>query len=146
MTDLKPMFTGVRVGLIVVAAAVGLWLLMSLATGLGWRWDPFDLEARRLERAQVSAELSRQEAGARALELEGERSQAARIEDHHLTLREVEASTSVAQQEAQSAHDAQIPLGRDRADRLRDHDRGLCRQAAHLAGCASASGFAADGA
>lgn len=123
-------------------ALVGaLLLLLAIAgRGLGLTWDPFDLQQRRLEVADARAASAESDAEARRIEAAGQGRQAARVEIHHRQTLAVERSTVAAVTQARSAENANDPLDLVRADRLRAHDRELCRLAPDLDGCAAASG------
>lgn len=120
-------------GIVVVVAATGLVL-----GGLGFRWDPFDLSRRRLEAAELSAARAEAEAAARSAEAQAQADQVTRLDAALHTLRSLDRATTLSIQEARTADDADLPLATDRADRLRDHDRELCRIVPDLAGCAAA--------
>lgn len=115
-------------------------LLIWAGSSIGIRWDPFGFDRRRLEAAQSRAIHAERDAAARQAEVAGERDQARRLEHTLKPVRDVEALTSTAIHKARTADEAQIPLAPDRADRLRDHDRELCRLAPDLAGCAATTG------
>ncbi|WP_426041352.1 hypothetical protein [Brevundimonas sp. TWP2-3-4b1] len=54
--------------------ALGVFVLAVAAVvfgGLGFRWDPFDLDRRRLNRAEASVAAATQQAAARTAEAEG---------------------------------------------------------------------------
>jgi len=123
-------------------ALVGaLVLLLGVAGGgLGLRWDPFDFQQRRLEVADARAASAESDAEARRIEAAGQGQQAARVEIHHRQILAVQRATVAAVTQARSANDANEPLDLVRADRLRAHDRELCRFAPDLDGCAAASG------
>ena len=123
-------------------ALVGaLVLLLAVAgRGLGLTWDPFDLQQRRLEVADARATSAESDAEARRIEAGGQGQQAARVEIHHRQTLAVQRATVAAVTQARSANDANEPLDLVRADRLRAHDRELCRLAPDLDGCAAASG------
>ena len=123
-------------------ALVGaLVLLLAIAgRGLGLTWDPFDLQQRRLEVADARATYAESDAEARRIEAAGQGQQAARVEIHHRQTLAVQRATVAAVTQARSAEDANDPLDSVRADRLRTHDRELCRLAPDLDGCAAASG------
>jgi len=124
--------------LVLVGVAV---LLLALAgRGLGLRWDPFNLQQRRLEVADARATYAESDAEARRIEAAGQGQQAARVEIHHRQTLAVQRATVAAVTQARSAEDANDPLDLVRADRLRAHDRELCRLAPDLDGCAAASG------
>ena len=111
----------------VAAAIVGLVLVFGVGRGLGFRWDPFDLDRRRLDAAQVQADLARRDARARALEVQGQVEQARRVETVHQQTLAVSRMTATAVTQARSAPDAHQPLDAARAARLSAHDDGLCR-------------------
>jgi hypothetical protein len=124
--------------LAVVGAAV---LLLAVAgRGLGLRWDPFGLQQKRFETAQARAAEAESDVDARRIEAAGQVRQAARVEIHHRQTLAVQRATVAAVTQARSAEDANDPLDLVRADRLRAHDRELCRLAPDLDGCAAASG------
>jgi hypothetical protein len=120
-----------------LSLTVLLVLTMVLARGLGLRWDPFDLAGRRLEAAQHRVETLDRDLAARRLEVEGSQTQARRVARHHETFTAVTATTARTLERTEQADDAQIPLEADRADRLRDHDRELCRLAPAVCGAAA---------
>jgi hypothetical protein len=116
-------------------------LLLALAgRGLGLRWDPLNLQQRRQEVADARAASAESDADARRIEAAGQGRQAARVEIHHRQILAVERATVAAVTQARSANDANELLDLVRADRLRAHDRELCRLAPDLDGCAAASG------
>lgn len=119
----------------VVAVALG---------GLGFRWDPFDLGRRRLDRAQASAAMAVEEAAARSAEARGQAGQVVRLEAAVQSAVALERVTTRSIQTAREADDSATPLPADRAARLRDHDRELCRLAADLIGCPAAPDPADD--
>ena len=123
-----------------LAAGIAVGLVGLLAAGLGLRWDPFDLAARRLERAEQRASVAASDAAARRDEVVEERLQHHRLTLHHKTSAAATAATAVASIEARTADDAAEPLDPPRADRLHAHDRELCRLAPHLHGCPAPAG------
>lgn len=124
-----------------LALAGALVLLLAIAgRGLGLSWDPFNLQQRRLEIADARATYAESDAEARRIEAAGQGQQAARVEIHHRQTLAVQRATVAAVTQARSAEDANDPLDLVRADRLRAHDRELCRLAPDLDGCAAASG------
>tara|TARA_R110002051_G_scaffold166531_1_gene237291 strand:- start:350 stop:817 length:468 start_codon:yes stop_codon:yes gene_type:complete len=109
---------------------IGLLLALVLAgRGLGLRWDPLDLGARRLEAARSRAFDAEADAAARRLELEGEAGQRRILERIHRRSEAVTRLTAPAILEARLDDDADLPLATGRARRLRAHDRELCRLA-----------------
>lgn len=119
-------------------AGVGLVVLIALGSASGLRWDPLGLQPRRLAAAQSRADRAEHDLLARRLEKEGERAQRARMEAHHQLRAQVDAASVTARLHAGQARDAHQDLDPDRARRLGDHDRELCRLAPHLAGCPAA--------
>lgn len=115
-------------------------LLTITGRGLGLRWDPFSLQQRRLEVAEARATQAESEAEARRVEAAGRAQQAALAEVHHRQTLAVERATVAAVTQARSAEDANELLDPVRADRLRAHDRELCRLAPDLDGCAASPG------
>ena len=134
MRTLTPTGRLVLVGLALVA------LLVVAGRGLGLRWDPFGFQQRRVERAEARAAWAGADVAARRAEVAGQAAQAVRLETHHRHILAVERATVAAVTQARSAEDANDPLDLVRADRLRAHDRELCRLAPDLDGCAAASG------
>lgn len=124
------------------AILIGLALVLG---GLGFRWDPLDLSRRRAERAEAAAVQASAEAAARAAEAQGQAGQVARLDAALATARSLERATAQSIQIARTADDASLPLSPDRADRLRDHDRELCRLAPDLVGCAAPADPARNG-
>ena len=124
--------------LLVLGVAV---ILLAMAGGaLGLRWDPFGFQQRRMERAEARAAWAEADGAARRAEVAGQMAQAVRLEAHHRKILAVERATVAAVIEAEEADDAKILLDVERAERLRAHDRELCRRAPDLDGCAAASG------
>ncbi|WEK56821.1 MAG: hypothetical protein P0Y52_09700 [Candidatus Brevundimonas phytovorans] len=116
-------------------------LLLAIAgRGLGLRWDPFDLQQKRLDAAQAQASQAERDADARRIETAGQAQQAVRLEIHHRQNLAVERATVAAVTQARSAEDANQLLDPVRADRLHAHDRELCRLAPDLDGCAAPPG------
>lgn len=133
MRTLTPLGRLVLVGALVLLLAVA-------GRGLGLTWDPFNLQQRRLEIADARATYAESDAKARHIEAAGQGQQAARVEIHHRQTLAVQRATVAAVTQARSAENANDPLDLVRADRLRAHDRELCRLAPDLDGCAAASG------
>jgi hypothetical protein len=89
--------------------------------------------------------VARAEASARAAEALGQAGQVVRLDAAQTTLRSLDRVTSRSLQSARTADDASLPIPDDRAARLRDHDRELCRIAPDLGGCTAAPDPAGDG-
>lgn len=118
----------------------GVLVVTFAGRGVGLRWDPFDLQQRRLETVEARAIQAESDGEARRLEAAGRVQQAVQVESRHRQILAVERATVAAVTQARSAPDANDPLDLVRADRLRAHDRELCRLAPDLDGCAAASG------
>ena len=127
----------VAVGVLAAAAVV--------LGGLGFRWDPLDLDRKRLERAEAGAAVAERQAAARSAEAAGQAGQVNRLDAALQSAVTLERATAQSLQIARTADDALTPLDDDRADRLRAHDRELCRVAPDLLGCSTAPDFAGDG-
>lgn len=125
-----------------VVALIGLVLVLG---GLGFRWDPFDLSRRRIERAEQSAARSEAVARSRQAEAAGQAGQLARLDAALQTTRSLDRATDRSIQTARDADDADLPIPSARAERLRDHDRELCRLAPELGGCPAPTDAAGDG-
>ena len=121
-----------------LALAVGGVLVVALlAGGLGFRWDPLELDRRRLDAARVQAAAGDAAAAARRLEQQGQAVQQGRLETFNNTTTQAARATATAVTQARSAEDADTPLHPDRLRRLREHDRELCRLAPGINGCAA---------
>lgn len=88
-------------------------------------WLPWSDESK-LERAETRANTAESGLSARALEVEGERDQAERVETFHRQVVEIHTITAEAVSQARSAPDANEPLPADRAARLGASDGQLC--------------------
>ena len=130
-------------GWLAVCAAV-LAVVALVLGGLGLRWDPFDLGRRRLDRAEAVAAAAVSESAARTAEAQGQAGQVARLEAAVQSAVALDRVTARSIQTARTADDTATPLPADRAARLRDHDRELCRIAPDLIGCPAAPDPAAD--
>ena len=131
------------------AGAAALALGAVLLGGLGFRWDPLDLQRKRLaaarDQARQASVAAAAQAESRRLEAEGAAAQALRVDHYQHITTTAERATAAAVVLARSADDADHPLDPRRAVRLRDHDGQLCRLAPDLDGCAAAAGLAAGG-
>lgn len=93
---------------------------------VGFRFDPFDLQARKLDNAQSAKAVAEASASKATIEAAGARDTITRVE---IALSQRDAAReSVAQLSAQtwSAPDAESPIDPDRINRLRDFDQQLC--------------------
>ncbi|TFW15218.1 hypothetical protein EGY25_01095 [Brevundimonas intermedia] len=131
------------------AGVATLALSFALLGGLGFRWDPLDLQQKRLETARSQARdavaVATAQADARRIETAGAAAQAVRVDHYQHRTTAVERATATAVTQARSADDADHPLEHRRADRLCRHDRELCRLAPDLDGCAGAADVAGGG-
>ncbi|MDP3378571.1 MAG: hypothetical protein Q8S53_09410 [Brevundimonas sp.] len=125
-----------RSGSWVVVGLLAVGLALVAAHGLGLRWDPFDLQGRRLEAARSRVALAEADAHARRAERDGDHAVSREVTAARDTEIEVGRVTATAIQQARDADDADTPLAPDRVRRLDDHDRELCRHAPAL--CAGA--------
>lgn len=123
-------------GWLAVVGAAFLLLLIA-GRGLGLRWDPLHLQARRLETAQRRADQAEAQVTARALEAAARGRQIDSLDAFHRHTQAVGRATASAETRARTADDADTPLDPARAQRLRDHDRELCRLAPAVGGCAA---------
>ncbi|MGX1802438.1 hypothetical protein ACWIDJ_08915 [Brevundimonas naejangsanensis] len=114
-------------------------LILIVGRGLGVRWDPLHLQARRLEAVQRRADQAEAQTAARALEAAARGRQVEALDAFHHHAEAVARATATAETRARTADDADTPLDPARAQRLRDHDRELCRLAPAVAGCTAAS-------
>lgn len=128
-------------GRVAVIAALLLILILT-GHGLGLRWDPLDLGAKRLEAARKRAGDAEADAAARRLELEGEAGQRRALEQIHRRSEAVTRLTAPAIREARTDDDADLPLAAGRAARLRAHDRELCRLAPAVCAATAATDHA----
>ncbi|WP_339932377.1 hypothetical protein [uncultured Brevundimonas sp.] len=113
-----------------IVLMIGLLLAMVLVgQGLGLRWDPLNLGARRLEAARNRTAVAEADAAARRLEREGDAGQSRAMDQLHRQTLAVTRLTAPAILEARLDDDADLPLAPSRARRLRAHDRELCRLA-----------------
>lgn len=122
-------------------AAVGVIILIVLlvARGVGLRWDPFDLQGRRLDAARVRADQAETESRATAAARDGERQINEALARTHQTEAALARATATALQQARQADDADNSLAPDRVRRLHDHDRRLCEHAPDLCTAADPS-------
>lgn len=121
-------------GWLALAAVVAV-LLLVVGRGVGLRWDPLQLQARRLETAQRRADHAEAEVAVRTLEAAARSRQVESLDAFHRHTQAVERATASAEIRARTADDAETPLDPARAERLHDYDRELCRLASAVAGC-----------
>lgn len=133
-----------RAAALLVVTLCTVALFFWCVSAMGFRWDPFDLQARRLARAEAQADRATADVLARTLEVEGERAQARRLQTHTDTLIAADRATQRAAAQTRTDHELDLSLVPDRAARLRAHDGELCRLAPDLTGCPAAPGPAGD--
>jgi hypothetical protein len=93
---------------------------------LGLQFDPFGMDARKIDSLTNQRDVARSDAGARTLEAEGERASAGRQAGYYRLQLDVNDLTSSAENEARSTPHADEPLPADLADRIRRNTDGLC--------------------
>jgi hypothetical protein len=98
-----------------------------------------------LARSRTDVERAEQATAARSLEVGGERASAQRVEVVVRQVRVAEAATNALLLAAQEAPDAEQALSAERAKRLLDHDRQLCRFSPALCRAAPAADAAGGG-
>lgn len=101
-------------------------LILILLAGLGFRFDPFDLTARRADRAETQASTATTEALARGIEASGERDTSARVDGVVRQITAANQASHILTSDARSALDATAPLAPERAERLHAFDQQLC--------------------
>ena len=116
---------GIAVSLIVGLLAV--LAVFVVLDGLGFRFDPFDLMAKRLTRAEQSVVTARQDASARRIEAEGAVDTLRRVEQVTIQIRAAEQIAFQSATAAAEAPDANSPIDPARLDRLRHADDSLCQ-------------------
>jgi hypothetical protein len=94
-------------------------------------------QARRLEATEQRLEQARSQAAARRLEAAARGRQIESLDAFHRNTLAVTESTVAAETKARIADDAETPLDPARAERLRGHDRELCRLSPAVAGCSA---------
>lgn len=129
MRTLTPLGWGALVGL-----AAAAFVAIALATG--WRWDPFDLQHRRLRSAQDRAATAQAAVATLQQQVRGEAEQSRRLDHHHQQALAVTRITASAVAAARTADEDPILMDTIRADHLRAHDDELCRLAPHVCGAA----------
>lgn len=115
---------GVLVAVLSLMAIVG--LILIVASGAGFRWDPFNSAERRAARAEGQAARATQDAAARTIEARGAQDTTRLVEAAAAATADVEQVAAHQSEQARAAHDANVPLDPDRAGRLSDGDLQLC--------------------
>lgn len=108
--------------------------LVAVALATGWRWDPFDLQHRRLRSAEDQRAAAQAEVAVLQQQARGETEQSRRLDQHHQQALAVTRVTASAVTAARNANEDPIPLDAIRADHLRAHDDELCRLAPDICG------------
>lgn len=143
----RPRLPSLDLSIWAIILALSVVVLVGLGfarpTILGFQFDPFGLDRRKIENLTEERDVARSDASARGLEVEGERAQTDRVDAHTTVLIETRTITAEATAAARSAPDANDPLPSDRADRLHDADRRMCELAPAV--CAAAAAGAAGG-
>lgn len=107
-----------------VVAFIGLGLMRP--TFLGLQFDPFGMDARKIDSLTTERDAAVSDGIARGLEVEGMADQQTRLDATHRIIVDVSAATASAVAEARNAPDADTPLDPDRLARLRANDQRLC--------------------
>ncbi|WP_292095592.1 hypothetical protein [Brevundimonas sp.] len=115
-------------------AGVAVTAFVTVALATGWRWDPFDLQHRRLRAAEDRAAIAQATVAALQRQARGDAEQSRRLDQHHQQALAVTRVTVSAVAAARSSDEDPIPLDAIRADRLRAHDDELCRLAPDVCG------------
>jgi len=117
------------VGIVLTVLAGILLLIIAFVAldGLGFRFDPFDLSAKRLARAEQQRDLAQQDATARRIEAAGTVETLRRVEQVTIQIRAAEQIAFQSATAAAEAPDANPPVDPARLDRLRLADERLCQ-------------------
>lgn len=117
----------VGVALSVLAGILLLIIAFVALDGLGFRFDPFDLSAKRLARAEQQRDQAQQDATARRIETAGTVETLRRVEKVTIQIRAAEQIAFQSATDAAEAPDANTPVEPARLDRLRLADERLCQ-------------------
>jgi len=117
----------VGIALSVLAGILLLVFALMALEGLGFRFDPFDLSAKRLARAEQQREQTQQDATARRIEAAGTVETLRRVEQVTIQIRAAEQIAFQSATAAAEAPDANTPVDPARLDRLRLADDRLCQ-------------------
>lgn len=115
---------------IAVSSIIGLLAVLAVfmvLDGLGFRFDPFDLSAKRLARAEQLRDQAQQDATARRIEAAGTVETLRRVEKVTIQIRAAEQIAFQSATAASEAPDANTPVDPARLDRLRLADDRLCQ-------------------
>ena len=115
--------------LVIAAVAVVLFGLAGLArpSFLGLKFDPFGIDARKMDRLESEVSVLEREAT-------GNAEIAAATQTFHTREVVIRDLARQAETEARNAPDATTPLSQERADRLRLNDQRVCDNAPALCG------------
>lgn len=117
----------VGVALSVLAGILLLIIAFVALDGLGFRFDPFDLSAKRLARVEQQRDQAQQDATARRIEAAGTTETLRRVEQVTIQIRAAEQIAFQSATAAAEAPDANTPVDPARLDRLRLADERLCQ-------------------
>ncbi|WP_312813057.1 hypothetical protein [Brevundimonas sp.] len=117
------------VGIVLTVLAGILLLIIAFVAldGLGFSFDPFDLSAKRLARAEQQRDQAQQDATARRIEAAGTVETLRRVEQVTIQIRAAEQIAFQSATAAAEAPDANTPVDPSRLDRLRLADDRLCQ-------------------
>lgn len=117
------------VGIVVtlLGTALALLAIFMVLNGLGFRFDPFDLSAKRLATAEQQRDHAHQDASARRIESAGTVETLRRVEQVTIQIRAAEQIAFQSATDAAEAPDAHSPVDPERLERLRLADDRLCQ-------------------
>lgn len=117
----------VGIALIVLAGLLTLLAAVVALDGLGFRFDPLGLSAKRLARAEQQRDLAKQDATARTIEAAGSVETLRRVEQVTIKIRAAEQIAFQSATAAAEAPDANTPVDPARLARIRLADDRLCQ-------------------
>jgi hypothetical protein len=125
--------------LVIAAVAVVLFGLAGLArpSFLGLKFDPFGIDARKIDRLETEVSVLEREAV-------GQAEIAAATQTFHTREVVIRDLARQSETEARTAPDAETPLDPDRVDRIRAADNRLCIVAPSICASPDPAGSGAD--
>lgn len=119
--------TPVGITVSLIGGLLAVLAVFVVLDGLGFRFDPFDLSAKRLARAEQQRDQAQQDATARRIEAAGTIETLRRVEQVTIQIRAAEQIAFQSATAAAEAPDANTPVDPARLDRLRLADDSLCQ-------------------
>jgi len=116
------------------AISAGVIAVLILAFVTAWNWDPF----HRRRNAELRAAERADQAAAAMLIAKGAQDAARQVDAAVQRRDSASAAAKKLERSAYQSEDANAVLAPDRARRLLEHDRELCRVAPTLIGCGAA--------